>query len=69
MPLSVSTPAGEPVYLEAHKALNGLRVGSLAWVHFFSKVVKQAGLKSSLTEPCLLLWFSRQSACCFDLLC
>ena len=41
------------MYLEAHKGLNGLRVGSLAWVQFFSKLVKQAGLESSLTEPCL----------------
>ena len=45
MPLSVSTTSGEPVYLEARNGLNGLRVGSLAWVVFFSKLVKQAGLE------------------------
>ena len=26
MPLSISTTSGEPIFLEAHKALNGLRV-------------------------------------------
>ena len=30
-PLSLSTMSGEPIFIEAHKALNGLRVASLTW--------------------------------------
>ena len=53
--LSVSrdNDANEPVYLEAKKGLNGLRVGSLAWASFFARIVREAGLESSVTEPCL----------------
>ena len=52
LPTSVSrdNDANEPVYLEAKKGLNGLRVGSLAWASFFARI---AGLESSVTEPCL----------------
>ena len=55
LPTSVSrdNDANEPVYLEAKKGLNGLRVGSLAWASFFARIVREAGLESSVTEPCL----------------
>ena len=55
LPTSVSrdNDANEPVYLEAKKGLNGLRVGSLAWASFFARIVREAGPESSVTEPCL----------------
>ena len=55
LPTSVSrgNDANEPVYFEAKKGLNGLRVGSLAWASFFARIVREAGLESSVTEPCL----------------
>ena len=55
LPTSVSrdNDANEPVYLEAKKGLNGLRVGSLAWASFFARIVREAGVESSVTEPCL----------------
>ena len=55
LPTSASrdNDANEPVYLEAKKGLNGLRVGSLAWASFFARIVREAGLESSVTEPCL----------------
>ena len=47
MPLSISTTSGEPIFLEAHKALNGLRVASLTWSVFLKEMA------CSTTEPCL----------------
>ena len=53
MPLSISTTSGEPIFLEAHKALNGLRVASLTWSVFLKDIVSKVGLACSTTEPCL----------------
>ena len=53
MPLSISTTSGEPIFLEAHKALNGLRVASLTWSVFLKEIVSKVGLACSTTEPCL----------------
>ena len=53
MPLSISTASGEPIFLEAHKALNGLRVASLTWSVFLKDIVSKVGLACSTTEPCL----------------
>ena len=53
MPLSISTTSGEPFFLEAHKALNGLRVASLTWSVFLKDIVSKVGLACSTTEPCL----------------
>ena len=53
MPLSISTTSGEPIFLEAHKALNGLRVASLTWSVFLKDIVSKVGLACSATEPCL----------------
>ena len=53
MPLSISTTSGEPIFLEAHKALNGLRVASLTWCVFLKEIVSKIGLACSTTEPCL----------------
>ena len=52
-PSSVSTLDNEPVYLEAYKGLNGLRIASLTWVLFFDGIVKSVGIRSGLVEPCL----------------
>ena len=40
MPLSISTTSGEPIFLEAHKALNGLRVASFTWSVFLKDIVE-----------------------------
>ena len=53
MPLSISATSGEPIFLEAHKALNGLRVASLTWSVFLKDIVSKVGLACSTTEPCL----------------
>ena len=53
MPLSISTTSGEPIFLETHKALNGLRVASLTWSVFLKDIVSKVGLACSTTEPCL----------------
>ena len=52
-PLSLSTMTGEPIYIEAHKALNGLRVASLTWSVFLKDIVPKVNLSCSTTEPCL----------------
>ena len=52
-PSSISTTNNEPVYLEAFKGLNGLRIASLTWVLFFDGIVKSVGIRSGLVEPCL----------------
>ena len=51
MPLSISTTSGEPIFLEADKALNGLRVASLTWSVFLKDIVSKVGLACSTTEP------------------
>ena len=33
-------------------------MGSLAWASFFARIVREAGLESSVTEPCLYAGFS-----------
>ena len=53
MPLSISTTSGEPIFLEAHKALNGLRVASLTSSVFLKEIVSKVGLACSTTEQCL----------------
>ena len=53
LPLSVSTLDGQPVFLEARKGLNGLRISSLAWIQVFDQIVRSVGVKSHSTEPCL----------------
>ena len=52
-PLSLSTMSGEPIFIEAHKALNGLRVASLTWSVFLKDIVSKVNLACSTTEPCL----------------
>ena len=52
-PLSLSTMSGEPRFIEAHKALNGLRVASLTWSVFLKDIVSKVNLSCSITEPCL----------------
>ena len=52
-PLSLSTMSGEPIFIEAHKALNGLRVASLTWNVFLKDIVSKVDLACSTTEPCL----------------
>ena len=53
LPSSISTLDNEPVFLEAYKGLNGLRIASLTWVLFFDGIVKSVGIRSGLVEPCL----------------
>ena len=53
LPLSLSTMSGEPIFIEAHKALNGLRVASLTWSVFLKDIVSKVNLSCSTTEPCL----------------
>ena len=52
-PLSLSTMSGEPIFIEAHKALNGLRVASLTGSVFLKDIVSKVNLSCSTTEPCL----------------
>ena len=52
-PLSLSTMSGEPIFIEAHKALNGLRVASLTWSVFLKDIVSKVNLSCSTAEPCL----------------
>ena len=53
LPLSVSFPNGEPVYLALFEALNGLRIASLAWLEYItSDVLGPLGLRSCAREPC-----------------
>ena len=52
-PLSLSTMSGEPIFIEAQKALNGLRVASLTWSVFLKDIVSKVNLSCSTTEPCL----------------
>ena len=53
LPSSISTLDNEPVFLEAYKGLNGLRIASLTWVLFSDGIVKSVGIRSGLVEPCL----------------
>ena len=56
LPSSISTLDNEPVFLEAYKGLNGLRIASLTWVLFFDGIVNSVGIRFGLVEPCLYGW-------------
>ncbi|CAE7296302.1 unnamed protein product, partial [Symbiodinium natans] len=54
MPLSVSFPNGEPVYMALSQALNGLRLSSRAWLEYItSDTLGPLGLHACEREPCL----------------
>ena len=54
LPLSVSFPNGEPVYMALSQALNGLRISSRAWLEFItSDTLAPLGLRTCEREPCL----------------
>ena len=54
LPLSVSFPNGEPVYMALDQALNGLRVSSRAWLEFItSDTLGPLGLRACEREPFL----------------
>ena len=55
LPLSLSTLSGEPILIEAQKALNGLRVARLTWSVFLKDFVPKMTLCCSTTEPCLYM--------------
>ena len=54
LPLSVSFPNGEPVYMALDQTLNGLRISSRAWLEFItSDTLGPLGLRACEREPCL----------------
>ena len=54
MPLSVSFPNGEPVYMALSQALNGLRLSSRTWLEYItSDTLGPLGLHACEREPCL----------------
>ena len=58
-PLSLSTMSGELIVIEAHKALNGLRVASLTWSVFLKDIVsKVEGQPLLQYDRAMSLWWS-----------
>ena len=54
LPLSVSFPNGEPVYMALDQALNGLRISSRAWLEYITTdTLGPLGLRACEREPCL----------------
>ena len=65
LPLACTWKDGSPMYLRAHRALNGLRLGSMAWSKYFSSLVQEIGLTASTTEACLFVgkvWISKNKS-------
>ena len=67
LPLSISSLAGEALYMHLDKALNGLRSASLEWVSYLStfvaKVGNDEGVKSCSLEPCLFTGMMKSGPC------
>ena len=53
LPLSISFPNGEAVYLLLFRSLNGLRNASAHWMSLLSNTIKSIGLWSDPIEPCI----------------
>ena len=49
-PNTMQFPDGSPIFLEAFKAINGLRTSGLAWVEHLSHLLQELGIKPSLIE-------------------
>ena len=52
MPQSISNLAGEPIFLDPKRSLNGLRDASLHWLHLLATMIASVGLWNEELEPC-----------------
>ena len=55
-PNTMQFPDGSPIFLEAFKAINGLRTSGLAWVEHLSHLLQELGIKPSLIETTVFFW-------------
>ena len=50
MPTNITFPDGSPVFMEAYKAINGLRSSGLAWVEHLANLLQSLNISPSPLE-------------------